>query len=236
VSDRGPRRRGHTRWLIVTPMLGLALIVAGVVWLEAVHPQVPTEGRAVEGIPPLGVEDVEPCIRRAGDPQSDEIDEEFPPLGRVSSTQVFSCPQAFDRMRVTYVGEIVGEVLPRRGGAWAQINDDAYALEVGPLVGHREQSGFNTGLAVWLPDDMHEAVTGVGGPAQRGDVVLVRGVLHRTDPDDGGGTTIRADTLEILQESHEVEVPFHTVQAVAAGVLALVALGTVLWSRRQRQQ
>jgi hypothetical protein len=236
MREPTPRRRGHTRWLLVIPLMGLALMVGGVWWLEAIHPQVETTDRVVEGVPPLGMDEVEPCIRRADDPDSPDVEEEFPPVGRVSSTQVFSCPQAFDGLRVTYVGEVVGEVLPRRDGAWAQVNDDDYALEVGPLVGHRERSGFNTGLAVWLPDDMHEALTGVGGPAQRGDVILVQGVLHRADPDDGGGTTVRADTMQILEPAHEVEVPLHTVQALVAGVLAVAALGTVAWSRRVRQR
>jgi hypothetical protein len=236
MTTSTPRRRGPTRWLLITPLLGLATIISGVVVLESLMPEVDRSDLAIDGLPPLALEHEDLCTRRAGDPVGEDIREEMPPEGRISATQVFNCPIAFDGLRVTYIGEVVGDVLPRRDGAWAQVNDDEYALTDGPLVGHRQRNGFNTGLAVWLPDGMHEQIEDAGGPALRGDVILVRGVLLRADPDDGGGTTLRADQMEVLAPSTEVEVPFHTVQAVVAGLLALIAVATVVWSRRVRQR
>jgi hypothetical protein len=235
-GGEGPPRRGHTRWLLVTPLAALAVIVSGVVVLEAMAPTVELEDRRVHAVPPLALPEVRDCVRRRDETEATGIREDFVPGGRVSSTQVFACPAAFDEVEVTYVGEVVGELIPRRGGAWAQVNDDAYALEVGPLVGHRERAGFNTGMSVWLPDGLHEEVEEVGRPGRRGDVILVRGTLLRTDPDDGGGTTVRAEELDRLAESVEIEDPLHLPQAVLAGLLAMAAVATTVWARIVRRR
>lgn len=217
-------------------MVGLTLMVLGVVWLEAAAPQVDVQDRRVDGVPALALAEARSCTRQADDTVTDDIRTAFPSGGRVSSTQVFACPSAFDGRRVTYVGEAIGDLLVRRDGAWLQVNDDVYALEVGPLVGHREQGGFNTGMSVWLPDGLHERVQGLGRPDQRGDVILVRGTLHRADPNDGGGTTVRAEELEILAEALPIDDPLHVPQLIVAIVLAVLALASVLWSRRSARR
>lgn len=226
-----PRRRGRTRWLLVTPLVGLLVIVTGIIALEAAAPQVDVRDRAVDGLPAIAREDTPACTRRADDTIADEIRAEFPNEGRITSAQVFRCPRAFDGLTVTYAGEVVGEVLQRSGGAFAQVNDDAYALEFGPLVGHRQQHGFNTGLSVWLPDGLHERVEEVGRPGRRGDVILITGTLLRADPDDGGGLTIRADELEVVAPSISIEDPLHVPQLITAIVLALLAIAAIVWSR-----
>lgn len=226
-----PRRRGRTRWLLITPLVGLTVIVLGVVALEALAPQVETPDLIVEDLPPLVLEDGRACTRRTDDTTADEIRAQVLPGARVSSTQVFRCPAAYDGLEVSYAGEVIGEVLTRDGGAWAQVNDDIYALRVGPLVGHRERDGFNTGLSVWLPDGLHEQVEQVGRPGRRGDVILIRGTLLRTDPDDGAGLTIRAEELEVVAPSVVIEDPLHVPQLIAAIVLALLAVAAITWSR-----
>lgn len=227
-----PSRRGRTRWLMIVPLIGLALIITGIVALEAVAPAAEPIERGVQELPPLGVEDDRLCRRGVDDQTVTEIRESFTPGERVTSSQVFRCPEAFDDLEVAFAGEVIGDVLQRPDGAWVQVNDDAYALETGPLIDHRQRSGYNTGMSVWLPTGLHERVGGVGNADQRGDVILVRGLLDRTDPDDGGGITVRADQIQILAPSAEIEAPFHTLQATIAGLLAALAMASVVWARR----
>jgi hypothetical protein len=233
---REPRRRERTRYLLTGAVLGIALIVVGAELLLRAMPldEDRVSAMRVADVPLLASTDVHSCIRRAEDEISGDIRDDFPPGGRVSSAQIYACPSAYDGLRVTYVGEPVGELLPRRGGVWAQVNDDDYALEVGPISGHRELRGFNSGLSVWLPDGLHEQISEVGRYGRRGDVVLLTGALHRADPQDGGGITLRADQLEVLAPSVEVTAPLHTVQLIVAAVLAAIAVGTVVWARRSR--
>lgn len=226
--------------MMIASVVALAAIIIGVVALEAVRPQLDTSELVVEDLPPLAIDEDRECVRLTDDAHADPVVEglrrQLSRGDRVGSTQVTSCPAAFDGLEVTYVGEVVGELLPRRGGAWAQVNDDAYALEVGPVVGDRHHAGFNTGLAVWLPDGLHQRIDELGRPGQRGDVILVRGTLYRTDPDAGGGLTIRADEMETLAGAVQVESPLHVPQLVVAGTLALLAVVSLLWARRVRQR
>src|SRR5690606_33486163 len=160
----------------------------------------PTPGpqpEAIPDLPPIAVHDETRQCRRGDEATIEEIREQHRGVtGRVTSAQVVACPAAYDHLTVVFAGEVVGDLLRRRGGAWAQVNDDAYALEVGPLVGHRELDGFNSGLAVWFPDGLHEFIDEVGRPGVRGEVVLIEGTIRQSDPADGGGITLRAESVE----------------------------------------
>lgn len=239
-SERPAHRRGHTRRLLAVPALALAVLVWGVVTLERTAPLVDDatlEALEVEGVPPLGLDDVSTCTRAVLEEVSiEEIRGDFQAGDRLSSDQVYACPGAWDGKPVTYAGEAVGDLLRRDGGAWVQVNDDAYALETGPLLGHRERSGVNTGLAVWLPDGLHERLDGLGRPDQRGTVVLLEGVIHRADPDDGGGTTLRATSLEVLAPATAVSEPLHVAQLITAIVLSALAAAALLYARATRRR
>jgi hypothetical protein len=234
--SEAPRRRQRTRRLLVVVVLGIALILAATEALLRAKPVADVEHLLVEDVPPLALPETRTCTRHADDPAAEEIAAEFVPGGRLSSAQIYACPSAFDGFRVTFVGEAIGEVLRRRGGAWVQVNDDDYALDVGPIGAHLEQRGFNSGLSVWLPDGLHERIGGVGRPELRGDVLALEGVLLRADPADGGGITLRADRLEVVAPAVEVPEVLHVLQAIVAAVLAVAALAALVWSRRARQR
>lgn len=236
-----PSRRGHTRRLLIVPLLGLAALVGGIVALEAAAPQVdPATIEALsleDDLPPLALDDVPTCTRAVLEElTTTELRGEFRAGDRISSEQVYACPDAWDGQDVTFVGEAIGELLHRDGGVWVQVNDDDYALRTGPLVGHRERSGSNSGLSVWLPDGLHEQVDGVGRPDTRGTVMELRGELLRADPDDGGGTTLRVEELEVVAPAVTVEEPLHVLQIAVAGVLAALAGAALWWARRVRRR
>ena len=232
---RQPTRRSHTRWILLAGALSIATLVLGAVWLESIHPQLDHAGHAVAGVPPLAGEQTTSCRVELDQGRIDELHRDFPVGGRVSSTQVYLCPSAYDGLEVTYVGEVVGDILRRRGGAWVQVNDDAYALTTGPVLGHRERSGFNTGLSVWLEGDLAERIEAPGRPARRGDVLQLTGTILRADPDDGGGITLRATTLQTLAPPVELDPPLHTIQLIVAIILSALAIATTWWARQRRR-
>lgn len=248
----GPKpshRRAPTRWYLVGGLALLVVVLGGAWWLEALHPQLDPTGNVVAGVPPLALDDEPTCRRFVDDPAIEEvrarvqsaaaiaeIRDGVPLGGRVSSTQVYLCPSGYDGLEVTYAGEVIGEVLRRRGGAWVQVNDDDYALTTGPLIGHRERAGFNTGLSVWLEGDLADRIEQPGRAALRGDVVLLRGTLLRADPDDGGGITLRAHTMETLAGPLQIEPPLHTVQLVVAVILSVAAVLATLFARWRRER
>jgi hypothetical protein len=222
--------------LLSIPVLILVGITLGAYWLDRAAPVVELDGIVVDVDPPA-LTDVPRCAGENNDVLADSVRRQFPPGGRVTSYQLLDCPRAFDGLTVTFTGEVVGELITRRGGVWAQVNDDAYALIYGPLVGHSAHVGFNSGVAVWFPDGTHEIIDMVGRPATRGDVIKIVGTFYRADPNDGGGLTIRADATERLAEGFIVDEPLHTVQLVVAivlGIGAVVALSLGQLARRRR--
>lgn len=158
-------------------------------------------------------------------------------LGRVTASGIIECPDAFDGQVVDYLGEVVGDVLGRRDGAWLLVNDDAYALEAGPLSGHREFAGGNTGLAVWVPDPVPDLVP--GGHDRRGTIIQVRGRIMRADPADGGGLTLRAlsgQDVQIVREAESARPPVHVAQALVALLFAAAAAVITMLARRSTEQ
>ncbi len=236
MSAAGRRRRQRTRGALLLTVTLLTLVLLGTDTLMRHRPVVDTSDLVVEGLPPRSVSAANPrtCLRGVEDSGIEDIRSELRPGERPSSAQIDACPQAFDGLRIVFAGEAIGEALRRRGGAWVQVNDDDYALEVGPLGRHAERRGFNDGLSVWLPDGLHERIEGFGGPDRRGDVVLLTGTLLRADPADGGGTTLRADGLTVLAPSVELAEPLHVPQAIVAVLLALGTVGLLVWSARER--
>lgn len=215
----------------------LAIVVLGVA-VSLVRATAPGEP-----LPPIGeaapdVDDPQlvTCERTLPEVPDEDI-AEVDPVGLVSSSGVMECPDAFDGHVVVYVGEVVGDVLQRDGGAWALVNDDAYALEVGPLPAHNTFAGTNSGLSVWLEEPLPDLEPGNAG--RRGTVIRVVGAIRRADPADGGGLTLRAVSAEsttILAEATPIERPVNRGQVALAVVLTLVAAGTYALERRARSQ
>jgi hypothetical protein len=210
--------------IVIGPLAAAALVTTG-------RPAAP-EDWAVEGIDAPASTDAPRCVRE--DPATvAAVRAAIVPGARVTATQVQRCPAAHDGLEVRYAGEVIGDLVPRRGGVWARINDDAYALELGPLRGPGSHAGRNTGMAVWLPDGLHEGLGPPGRHGNRGDVVLVTGTVRRADPADGGGLTLRARSLEVLAASRPVDgaadATLESV-AIAAVAIAVVAIAAA-WAR-----
>lgn len=220
MNDQPARRSTIVAMVAIAVLIGLL-----VAWLRATAPAPVTDTDVTALLP-----DTPPvtCATLAEAPPRGEV------VGLASSGEVLECPFEFDGHTVEYVGEVVGDVLGRDGGSWVLANDDPYALEDGPLTVGGTPRGTNSGLTLWLPDPLDELVDQPGVAHRRGDVVHVTGVVHRADPDDGGGLTIRVSEATLLAEAVEIEVPVHWRQVWAAVGLAVLAVGVLALERRKR--
>jgi hypothetical protein len=229
----------RTRWplLAVVVVLGLLLALTGALARSApVAPEAARVPSLLDDLPAPMLDDPIRCSRADERAGIDELRRELAQDGRITSEIVQACPRLLDGRQVLYIGEVVGDVLRRSGGAWVQVNDDAYALELGPFGPHRETRGYSAGLAVWLPDGLHEQLGAPGRHGRRGDVIRVEGVLRRADPADGGGITVRATRMEVLAPSTAVDEPLHVPLVLSAGAAALLALAAWGWDRRRSRQ
>lgn len=231
MSRRPVSPRAYAQLALFLAALLVVVIVVKVVRETA--PQV-TMPIVAEGAPDPDDPDLVTCERTLPEaPETLDSIAEVNPVGRVTSSEVLECPSAFDRQVVTYIGEVIGDVLQRDGGAWLLVNDDDYALEVGPLQGHSDFRGTNTGLSVWLPRPLPELEP--GGPSRRGTIIRVDGFIQRADPADGGGltlTALRPDSTTIVEEAQSIDRPLNRGQAAAAVVFSLMAVGVIVIERR----
>lgn len=224
-----PSRR-HIIGLTILPVLLVAAVVATVIMVGSSDPADDPPATADLRLPPIVEVDPQGC-RRDDEGDGDVATPLVSDGHRVTSEVIVSCPARFDGLRVTYIGEAVGDLLLRDGGAWLLVNDDDYALTVGPLPTHRDHRGTNGGLSVWLPDPLPDQLTGLGRPGVWGDVIEVTGAIVRTDAADGGGLTLRADELTVLQPSRSVDEPLDRPRLLLA-IAAVLAAGLAVAVRR----
>ncbi|MBY5162662.1 hypothetical protein [Salsipaludibacter albus] len=188
----------------------LAVLIVALGWLRARLPGGTPAPGPVAGLAQL------PPLATCDGPSTTPI--------RITSSLAVQCGQRFDDRTIHYAGEVVGDVLERDRGAWVQLNDDAYALDLGPLPRTGIQAGTNSGLAVWLPTDAGTTWT-PGRHDRRGDVLAITGTFHHADPDDGGGTTIHAQSIATIAPATapEPRAPSGTVIVLAATTLLAAA-------------
>lgn len=232
------RPQGVSLVTVAAGLVAAGLLLAGIVALAEALRHPGAEGATVLAADPridVACPDPEP---REGEPREGASVETSEPV-EITSAELRDCPETYDRARVAYRGEVVGELLRRDDGAWARLNDDAYAGEVGPLPGHRAYRGTNTGIAVLLPHDVADRVSAVGGPGRRGDVVAVSGMFSRVDQRSGEIAVIRALDGEVVRPGGDAAVAPAPGRPTAAALLAALAVGMVaaerLHARRWRR-
>jgi hypothetical protein len=152
----------------------------------------------------------------------------------VSASRLLECPRAYDGVSVAYEGEAVRILLPRGDRSWVHLNDDPYALALGPLPEHRTAVGGNSGMAVSIPAAVAGQVRYVGNGRHRGDVLAVTGVFLRADPADGGGPTIQAGSARIVTHGGPTPRPVSSARAISALVLVASAALAALKARQGR--
>lgn len=150
------------------------------------------------------------------------------PSVTITADALIECPRTYDQQIVRYRGEAVRAVLPRGERAWVHLNDDPYALDLGPLPAHRLAVGANSGIPVSIPLDVADDITHVGDAHHQGDILDIEGVFHRAHPADGGGPAIQARTATIHQTGRRVARPVSPPLILTAITVAMIALASTI--------
>ena len=149
----------------------------------------------------------------------------------VSSGELVECPDLFDGVRISYEGEAVGAVMRQGSVAWLHVNDDDYALTLGPLPRHRLTAGTNAGMAVLIPEPAAEGII-TGSFNRRGTGLAITGTYYKNHPADPGAPAIEADAVTVVRPALPVEHPISRPRLIAAGLLAALSVGLAgLWRR-----
>jgi len=192
-----------------------AVVVAAVVALTATGDPVPGN------LQPPAISSPEDCPDAPSD-------------GVVASVELLACPDVYDGVEVVIEGEVVGGVLQRDGGAWLQLNDDAYATALGPLPASGVRAGANAAIAVFAPESVISRIASVGGAHAVGDRLRVAGTYLRADSDDAGAPALRATSAELLLPGRPIDRRAEPARVAAAAVSAAVAGVLMVRARRAR--
>jgi hypothetical protein len=130
-----------------------------------------------------------------------------------------------------YEGEAGGALLRRDPGVWTQLNDDAYAGDLGPLPAHRDFRGGNAGVGVLLPHELADDIERVGGPNARGDVLTVTGTYHLSDAGSGEVAIIRVTAGAVTAPGSPISHEPLPDRRIAGSILAVGALVLLLLER-----
>jgi hypothetical protein len=249
------RLRPVSRWRVLATALAFGVAIAGIVGLAEALRHPPGEARAIPELDEPSGDPRDPIVcpeplPREGQPRTGEDGRDRVPVRaagaqeerplstgtapEVTSGQLHDCPQVYDGVHVRMRGEVVGGLLRRRGGAWVQLNDDLYGGPLGPLPGHRDYRGANSGVGVWLPNELVGHVTAVGGPGTRGDVLEVVGRFHRVDPVSAEVAIVRASSARLIEPGRPITDPVLPRRRLAAILLGLLAVAAVIVQRVQQ--
>ncbi|MDP2044144.1 MAG: hypothetical protein Q8K15_03125, partial [Candidatus Omnitrophota bacterium] len=103
-----------------------------------------------------------------------------------SSTELINNAKQYDGKLIIYSGEAIGDVMPRGGNAWVNINDG------------------NNALGVWMDASTAKEIKFTGSYKSRGDSLEITGVFHRACLEHGGDLDIHAQGLRKLASGRMV--------------------------------
>ncbi len=117
------------------------------------------------------------------------------PALAVDSDELVEHSKLYDGKTITFTGEVIGNVMERSEGVWANVNDDAYSSQEQIL----RLAGFNRGQSVLLPSGSADIIKRTGDYDNRGDLIEVRGIFREACPDHGGDMMILATSVRVVK-------------------------------------
>ena len=99
----------------------------------------------------------------------------------ISSTELIENPKKHNGRELFYEGEVVGEVMKRKLGAWVNINDGENAI------------------GVWMPHELTATINYRGSYKVKGDIVQVKGIFNSSCEQHGGDLDIHAISLRKIK-------------------------------------
>lgn len=128
---------------------------------------------------------------------------------RVNSQQLIDQAVKIDGKTVIFKGEVIGDIMRRRGYAWFNVEDE------------------NNAIGIWAPLELIKTIGQAGDYQHKGGIVEVEGKFVRADKQLGGELCIRAQKIKVLKEGYRI---FHVVKpAKVETTLALAVMALCLF-------
>lgn len=136
--------------------------------------------------------------------------------GDIGSNDLIEKAKEYDNKKISYSGEVIGDIMKRGDYAWINVSDG------------------NNAIGVWLPSTETSMITRVGSYSVKGDTVRVIGTFHRACSRHGGDMDIHADNIEVLQPGSIGNVQISGQKAfIAIGLACVAAILMAIVSRKR---
>jgi hypothetical protein len=126
----------------------------------------------------------------------------------LSSRELIDNAKKYDTGRVTFEGEVIGDVMCRGQYCWVNINDGKAAI------------------GVWMPKDYAQKINYRGSYKQRGDWLRINGIFNRACPQHSGQLDIHAQEVEQIKKGKIIRENFslkrRNLTVVLLGALCIV--------------
>jgi len=96
----------------------------------------------------------------------------------LTSQDLIQQAKKYDGKKVTYCGEVIGDVMERGNFAWVNIHDGSNAI------------------SVWMSADLAKEIQFTGNYKTKGDILEITGIFYRNCLEHGGDLDIHAQTLK----------------------------------------
>lgn len=147
-----------------------------------------------------------------------------PPALAVDSATLVEAADKYDGRAITFKGEVIGDVMTRRGGAWININDDPYSRQGRNF----RLAGYNSGQSAFVPKSDARLIKITGSYTWRGDIVEVKGIFRKASSQHGGDMMIEGRSVRIIKKGFPLESPISRSKPVFA-VVALILAASLAW-------
>jgi len=138
-------------------------------------------------------------------------------FGQAGSAELLERARELDGREVEFVGEAIGESMHRGDHVWLNLLDGRGAI------------------GIWARRADLPQILFFGSYDERGDVLRVHGVFHRSCPEHGGDLDIHATALEVAARGELKRETLHSGRmALAAGLLLAAAAAFGFWRRKQK--
>ncbi len=136
----------------------------------------------------------------------------------ISSSELINNAKEYDGRRVSYSGEIIGDIMIRKEHAWVNVNDGKNAI------------------GIWIKKELIKDIIYTGSYNAKGDLVEITGVFNRSCVEHGGDLDIHAQTITKISSGNKISHALNT-RAIkfALGLFCMVLLVFFLkvWQSRR---
>jgi len=121
----------------------------------------------------------------------------------VGSLDLLNNAKEYDQKTITYKGEVIGDVMMRGDHAWLHVNDGYVAI------------------GIWASKGLIRNIFYSGNYRQRGDLLEVSGIFHKSCLEHGGDLDIHASEIRKLASGGVVIQPISK-RKVYVGIVSLM--------------